>query len=259
MRPKVQSIIQLFYALIVLGTAAYLTYTGYSFYWLPMEERFYHPGYDWLKPSGLLGHGLGITGTILILTGIITYWSRKRYRIFADLGLLKNWLEFHIFLCTLGTIMVVFHSSFKFGGIIAIGFWSLIVVFLSGIVGRYIYLQIPKTIEGEEMTIHEIEDLRSGLEQQLLKECGLDCKADISRSTLNASLLRNKVKLTTLLRVNILFTRQMMLARKIRDLDRMKRIFRYWHVVHMPFALIMLLLMVIHVGVVVYFGYTWIL
>jgi hypothetical protein len=38
----------------------------------------------------------------------------------------------------------------------------------------------------------------------------------------------------------------------------MKRIFRYWHVIHLPFALIMLIIMAIHVGVVIYFGYLWI-
>lgn len=247
------------YMLIIVITTAWLTYIGYTFYSLPLEERFYHSGYDLLKPSGLLGHGLGVIGTLCILIGIVSYWSRKRYRMFSHLGVLTNWLDFHIFMCTLGTILVVFHSSFKFGGIIAIGFWSLIIVFLSGIVGRYIYLQIPKTIEGEELNIHEIEELKLAMEQQLSKECGVEFNAEISRRELNATLRGKKVNIATLVKVNILYTRQLILKKKISDLDRMKKIFRYWHVVHMPFALIMLLLMVIHVGVVVYFGYHWIL
>jgi hypothetical protein len=33
---------------------------------------------------------------------------------------------------------------------------------------------------------------------------------------------------------------------------------RYWHVAHLPFALIMLVIMLIHVAVALIFGYNWI-
>jgi hypothetical protein len=33
---------------------------------------------------------------------------------------------------------------------------------------------------------------------------------------------------------------------------------RYWHVAHLPFALVMLFIMIIHVVVAVLFGYKWI-
>ena len=38
----------------------------------------------------------------------------------------------------------------------------------------------------------------------------------------------------------------------------MQKLFRYWHIAHLPFALIMLIIMVIHVGVTLAFGYKWI-
>lgn len=258
MKVTIHQFVILLYVLIILGTLLALSYYGLSFYQLPVEERFYHPDYDLLKPSGFLGHGLGVIGTISILAGVVIYWIRKRYRMFSHLGLLKNWLEFHIFLCTWGTIMILFHTSFKFGGIISIGFWSLVVVFLSGIVGRYIYLQIPKTIEGEEMNIQEIENLKLSLEKEITMECGVDYHPEMTRKELNQSLKGKNINWRTLRRINLLFTRQMILNKKIRDLDKMKRIFRYWHVIHLPFALIMLIIMLIHVGVVIYFGYLWI-
>jgi type IV secretory pathway VirB2 component (pilin) len=34
--------------------------------------------------------------------------------------------------------------------------------------------------------------------------------------------------------------------------------FKYWHIAHLPFALIMLVIMVIHVGITLAFGATWI-
>jgi hypothetical protein len=48
------------------------------------------------------------------------------------------------------------------------------------------------------------------------------------------------------------------LSRRIERLDSMKNLFKYWHVAHLPFALVMLLIMVIHVGVTILFGYRWI-
>ena len=48
------------------------------------------------------------------------------------------------------------------------------------------------------------------------------------------------------------------LSRRIERLDSMKNLFKYWHVAHLPFALVMLFIMVIHVGVTILFGYRWI-
>ena len=41
-------------------------------------------------------------------------------------------------------------------------------------------------------------------------------------------------------------------------LQRMQQLFKYWHVVHMPFALIMLVVVIIHIGITVAMGYRWI-
>jgi hypothetical protein len=38
-----------------------------------------------------------------------------------------------------------------------------------------------------------------------------------------------------------------------------QRLFRYWHVVHLPLAVVMFLVLGVHVVVAVLFGYTWIL
>jgi hypothetical protein len=38
----------------------------------------------------------------------------------------------------------------------------------------------------------------------------------------------------------------------------MQNLFKYWHVAHLPFALMLLIIMVIHIAVVLTFGYKWI-
>ena len=48
------------------------------------------------------------------------------------------------------------------------------------------------------------------------------------------------------------------LTHRIGRLLTMQRLFKYWHVVHLPFALIMLIVLVIHVAVTLTFGYRWI-
>ena len=148
---------------IILAAIAYLIYTGYTYYQTSLEERFYHPRHNWFKPSGVYGQGLGIVGTFLIVFGVAIYIARKRYNFLSKYIRLKYLLEFHIFLCTLGPILILFHTAFKFGGIVSIAFWSMVAVVLSGVVGRFIYIQIPRTIEGRELSLNEVKNMKTDL------------------------------------------------------------------------------------------------
>ena len=120
-----------------------------------------------LKPSGIVGHGIGIFGSLFMVVGVISYMARKRYRFMSRMGILKYWLEFHIFLCTLGPVLVLFHTAFKFGGLVAVSFWSMVAVFLSGIAGRFIYLQIPRSIEGRELSLNEVRATKGDLAEEI--------------------------------------------------------------------------------------------
>jgi len=254
-------------------------YTGYNYYSLPLEERFYHPKYDWFKPAGIMGHGLGIIGTFLILFGVVIYILRKRYNFFSRFIRLKYLLEFHIFLCSLGSILVLFHTSFKFGGIVSIAFWSMVAVVLSGIIGRFIYIQIPRTIEGRELSLHEVKTMSDNLQQSYEETLGKnkEIKARIEyATTLNSfsPIDYLKTKFTTLKIKNLLsdtfsssektreiylgIKEEIKLKQRIKRLEYMQQLFKYWHVAHMPFALIMLIIVLIHVAVTLALGYKWI-
>ncbi len=100
--------------------------------------------------------------------------AKKKYRALARLGRLKYWLEFHIFLCTLGPVMILFHTAFKFGGLVSVSFWSMVAVVASGVIGRFIYIQIPRTIEGRELSLHEVKAMKVNLEEILNSSYGLD-------------------------------------------------------------------------------------
>jgi len=275
-------------SLIVIIVLIAIIYKGFTYYNTNLEERFFHPDHTNLKPSGIIGHGLGIIGSVSMILGVALYMIRKRYRIFSRVGILKYWLEFHIFLCTLGPIMVLFHTSFKFGGIVAISFWSMVAVFLSGIVGRFIYIQIPRTIEGRELSLNEVRGMKTDIGEILNDSLHLDEES----YNIIVNSIKNKVelyhknyfvryirkysddlrtirKVKAVLKKNKLTTEQhkqvldlvkndISLNRKIERLLTMQKMFEYWHVAHLPFALVMLVIMVIHVGVTIVFGYRWI-
>jgi hypothetical protein len=260
--------------IITVIATLYLIYTGYTYYGTTLEERFYHPRHNWFKSSGIYGQGLGIIGTLMIVFGVTIYIARKRYNFLAKHIRLKYLLEFHIFLCTLGPILILFHTAFKFGGIVSIAFWSMVAVVLSGVAGRFIYNQIPKTIEGRQMTINELKKMKTDLSVVLhqkfrLKTNTLDI---VSNLMSEKNTIENDKKLgylkkvlnrkdlpksdrTAILRM---VKNEISLSKKIARLQTMQKLFKYWHVAHMPFALIMLVIVVIHIGVTLTFGYKWI-
>ena len=259
--------------IIVVVVTFYLSYTGYSYYQTPLEERFYHPHYNWFKSSGIYGQGLGIFGTFFILFGVSIYIARKRYNFMVKQLRLKYLLEFHIFLCVLGPILILFHTAFKFGGIVSIAFWSMVAVVLSGVVGRYIYIQIPRTIEGRELSLNEVKSLKTDLATVLSEKFKLDNetiqivvsitnkdsseKSKFTIASLRKELQKNNIPKSECIDILKMVKKEKSLSGKITRLQTMQKLLKYWHVLHMPFALIMLVIVVIHVIVTLTLGYKW--
>ena len=267
-----------------------LAINGYNYYTTPLEERFFRPDHVSLKPSGVLGHGLGIIGTLMMILGVGIYMLRKRYKKLFSLGYLKYWLEFHIFLCSVGPVLVLYHTAFKFGGLVSVSFWSMVLVVLSGVVGRFIYLQIPRTIEGRELSVQEIIEIKEKLairvrsvlseDTSTLTEFERISSADRYKSlTLLAAVGYLHRDFFDIKRVMMLFNKRMKLlginkierkellkagkseltmARRIAFLRTSQKFFQLWHIFHLPFAITMFVIMVIHVAVTIVFGYKWI-
>lgn len=273
---------------IVILVFVALLLKGSSYYKLGIEDRYFHEQHNTLKPNGFIGHGLGIIGSFFMLAGVSLYMLRKRIRKFSRVGILKHWLEFHIFLCTMGPIMVLFHTSFKFGGLVAISFWSMVAVVASGVIGRFIYLQIPRTIEGKELSRMDLEEKKAEMNLELREKHNLHTdvlqqiqealvrRPDREGGTMFSRFIikykfenntkhqiKNLLKGENLSRnsyrsVSKLLNEEISMARKIDRLVSMQTLFQYWHVAHLPFALIMLVIMIVHVVVAITFGYTWI-
>jgi len=276
--------------IVGIAVAILLAINGYTYYSTIEEEKFFNASHQLLKPSGYLGHGLGILGTLMMIVGVAIYMIRKRFRLFFNLGFLKHWLEFHIFLCTVGPMLILYHTAFKFGGIVAVSFWSMVLVVISGIIGRFIYVQIPRTIQGQELSIKDLNALNDEIQFKLLNNYKVNASllAEFdhinriskykSASTLGAvvfiikdyfdiKVLLNKFK-KELRKMNlprsgkkeaVKTAKQMLImSRRIGLLRTMQKLFKYWHVAHLPFAIIMFVIMIVHVAVTIAFGYKWV-
>jgi len=159
--------------LIWLVVAAVSLLPGLGYYVTPIQERGYSDLHEQFSPAGIVGHGFGVVGTLLLTVGVILYSARKRLERLSKLGNLKHWLDFHIFLCTLGPFLVVLHTSFKFGGIVSIAFWSMMAVVLSGVFGRYVYVWIPKTLNGRFLSVQSIQEQKEHLIKSIHESSGL--------------------------------------------------------------------------------------
>ena len=164
------------WSFIIIGITVtiLLAVDGFSYYYTSIESRFFHSNHSSLKPSGMIGHGLGIIGTFMMILGVASYMIRKRKPRLVGFGYLKHWLEFHIFLCSVGPVLILYHTAFKFGGIVSVSFWSMAAVVLSGIVGRFIYIQIPRSIQGNELEIEDINMMSANLTAKLKSEFGIN-------------------------------------------------------------------------------------
>ena len=258
---------------------------GADFYRAPLLERAHHEGYWQWKAGGTVGHKLGLAGSSMMVL-MLLYSVRKRVGALRRLGPLGRWLDVHIFLGVFGPLLVVLHSSFKVQGLVALSFWSMVVVATSGVLGRYLYLQIPRTRAGEERALAELETEDRELSEQLRARFRLD-EAQLGRLDALVAvpertgllggfvrLVTDDLRLRSALRgfargcrsvppavvrdFERVVRQKAHVHRRILLWDRVHELFHYWHVLHKPFALVMYLFMIVHVAVALATGYGWV-
>ncbi len=147
---------------LIIALAIY----GFSYYTLTSADRPFSPKHALLKPSGAIGLKLGFLGFGMFLV-IFLYPLRKRWKWLSQIGLSRHWLDFHVLLGLAAPFVIAFHASFKFGGFAGIAFWIMLAVSLSGIIGRYLYSQIPRSLNAAELSLKELQEVRTRLAQQL--------------------------------------------------------------------------------------------
>jgi hypothetical protein len=258
---------------------------GEDFYRTPLLERAHHDGYWQWKAGGSVGHKLGVVGSSMMVL-MLLYSVRKRVGALRRLGALGRWLDVHIFLGIFGPLLVVLHSTFKVQGLVALSFWSMVIVASSGVLGRFLYMQIPRTRAGEERALVELEAEDRELSGQLRTRFRLD-EAQVARLDALVAiptrvgllggfvrLVVDDLRLRSALRgfakgcrsvpapvfrdFERVVLQKAQVHRRILLWDRVHELFHYWHVLHKPFAVVMYLFMIVHVAVALVTGYGWI-
>jgi len=193
-------------------------FDGWQYYSTPVAGRGYLPAHRLLRPSGVIGLTLGVMGTVAMVS-TLPYAARKRWRPLARFGRTARWLEVHIFFGIVGPVLVTLHTAFKFNGAVAIGYWLMMAVWASGFVGRYLYVRIPRTIRGVELSRKE---LLAEFDGPMKTAKGVELAA---------------------------------LTRRLAHLERIRRLFSLWHHFHRPLVWAMFIIVSLHVSLAVYLGY----
>lgn len=264
-------------AVILLG------FDGWEYYRAPLGTRGYLPQHAWLRPSGPVGLSLGIAGVLSMLM-TVPYAIRKRWKALSRLGTMKQWIEIHIFFGIVGPVLITFHTSFKFNGIVSVAYWLMMTVWLSGFVGRYLYVRIPKTIRGVELSVAHVEQMLAHARLQV-ESAALPTEAREELDAFHAAVtptagapgaldlffgeLRVRARLSLLRRQLLsagvdlhavrntvrLASDRAVLARRLAHLQRTHHLFELWHVFHRPLVYGLFVIVVLHVGIALLFGY----
>jgi hypothetical protein len=269
--------------LVWVGLALY----GIPYYLTPLVSRPRHALYWVLKPGGSLGLAYGYLGAGMMVL-LPLYSLRKRVRGLHRLGSAAVWLDYHILLGVFGPLFILLHSSFKVRGLVAVSFWSMVAVALSGVMGRFLYALIPHSRVGEELSVAQILKLDQQLSRHLVEKFRLPSdflerlesvavgNLDPQRSLISlllrmpTDIILLRFRLRRLLprqriwsrmapglgrRLRRAVLRKAVLRRRLLLLDRVRSLFRYWHVVHKPLAIIMYLFAAVHIAVAWTTGY----
>ncbi|GAB4376467.1 MAG: hypothetical protein Kow0062_16790 [Acidobacteriota bacterium] len=279
------------FAIVLFGLPVLVIAWGLPYYTAPLAERVRHPAHRVLNPAGDIGQAFGVLAFALFLF-LWLYPLRKRVGRAPWLGPVRGWLDVHIVAGLAVPLIGAVHATFRFQGVVGLGYAAMLVVALSGIVGRYLYVRIPRGVSGLAASREEIARLRDAMLAELAGRTGMSAD-ELSRALMVSEpapprlgivatftrLIRDDLRRRRAARrlvrewrrsgagsraerdaarsVLRLARRQMALAQQIRMLEATQRVFGYWHAAHLPVAITAMIAVLIHVAVVVSLGVTW--
>jgi hypothetical protein len=104
-----------------------------------------------------LDYYLGLAGACMMLA-LFLYPLRKRLHFLAGAGALKLWFASHMALGIGGPLVILVHSRFQARSLnAAVALACMLIVMLSGVVGRFIYRRIHHGLYGERATLQQMQ------------------------------------------------------------------------------------------------------
>jgi hypothetical protein len=253
-------------------------------YFYSAKDQFPHGG----SPLGLLYGTIGF-GLMLLLTffGIRKRWYRSTF------GTLEQWMQSHIWLGVLVLIVLLFHTGGRFEDKVAVATLILMaIVVASGIVGAILYVTVPRLLTEVEsnLTVDEISEQLNQLGKSMARIASgrsapfQRIHDELARQATPGVLAGWRLILSRLgrgrqqeaadwsrliglvpkeeqdeLRQMLVLSRQRkeLLLRLIYQ-QRYKNVLEFWLYIHVPFTIALIVLSIVHVAAVFYYGrVTW--
>jgi len=159
--------ISLTVGLLAVGLTIAAAVWGQEYYRLARAERPFHLDHDLLRPSGKAGLTFGVTATVLFVLNL-GYLVRKRLIRIRWLGSLRTWMSFHAVTGIVGGALIFLHAAFAPSSALGIlALVALAITVVSGVIGRYIYAKVPRSLEGRELEFEQVRERLQACRQQL--------------------------------------------------------------------------------------------
>lgn len=230
-----------------------------------------------------LGYSLGIIGVACMLL-LLLYPLAKRTRTLQRLVAVRHWFRVHMMLGILGPMAILFHCNFSMGSLnSSVALVCMLLVVASGVIGRYFYSKVHLGLYGQKASNKALLTL-ARQQQQQLRQLFAGYPEMIARlDEFYAQLLPQNPDTVSVsaaflaaprrwycrhrFQIAIRKYRQVKLTqlwhdsrqtldsyldtlRKLAQLQFFERLLAWWHVLHLPIFIMMLITAVVHVWAV---------
>jgi hypothetical protein len=254
-----------------------LLITGGAYFWYA-RGGFQHGG----TPVGL------VYGTIgFVLCYVLAYFGIRKRSYRSRFGTLEQWLQSHIYLGVLALVILLLHTGGRFNDKVAVATLILVgIVVGSGILGAILYVTVPRLLTEveSELTIDDISEQINQLAKQMARIASGRSEPfqRIYRQLIDEGkpgwlagwrLLLSRMKSkksssdwTPLLRLvpkeeEAELRQMLVVSRQRKELllrllfqSRYKNVLESWLYVHVPFTVALLVMAIVHVVAVFYYG-----
>jgi len=241
----------------------------------------------YLSAENGAGYYLGIIGGVCMLI-LLLYPLRKKIKRLRDFGSMKHWFKIHMALGIIGPTLILYHANFSLGSVNSnVALFSMIIVAVSGLIGRFIYTHIHRGLYGEKLTLSELktelEQSRQHIDKQFISipqiqeqlhrleemantrrnfflqimyipymTVNIYFRRKIIKRILKKDLKNNKEQLSTKHIDSLKLSLQTIYSylettRRLSQLMTYERLFSLWHILHLPLFIMLIITGVIHV------------
>lgn len=116
------------------------------------------------KAGDDIGYWLGVAGGSMMAI-LLLYTFRKHVKLATRWGSIKWWLWAHMSLGIFGPMLILMHTTFHVGSLnAAIALYSMLIVAFSGIVGRFLLVQMRANLALRQKDLQTLKDHVAGLD-----------------------------------------------------------------------------------------------